>query len=64
MNVELLELMDEGYTWEEAEEILSRQAEERADAERDRRAEEGPWPGKPLSHYNVDELKLRHWSEK
>lgn len=34
------ELMDEGYTWEEADELLSRRAEEQADAERDRQVEE------------------------
>ena len=33
-------LIDEGYTWEEAEARLCDLAEERADAERDRRAEE------------------------
>jgi type II secretory pathway component PulF len=36
----LLDLMDNGYTWEEAEELIDRQAEERADAERDRELEE------------------------
>lgn len=33
-------LMDEGYTWEEAEDLLWQQAEEQADAERDRRIDE------------------------
>lgn len=36
----ITDLMDQGYTWEEAEELLSRQAEEQADAERDRQLEE------------------------
>lgn len=36
----LLDLMDNGFTWEEAEELIDRQAEERADAERDRELEE------------------------
>ena len=34
------ELIEQGHTWEEAEDILSRQAEDAADAERDREAEE------------------------
>jgi hypothetical protein len=34
------ELLDHGYTWDEAEEILERHAEEQADAERDRELEE------------------------
>lgn len=34
------ELMDNGFTWEEAEEQLWAQAEEQADAERDRELEE------------------------
>ncbi len=33
-------LIDEGYTWEEAEELLAQWAEDAADAERDRLAEE------------------------
>lgn len=33
-------LIDDGYTWEEAEELLACWAEEAADAERDRMAEE------------------------
>ncbi len=33
-------LIDEGYTWEEAEELLAQWAEDAADAERDRWAEE------------------------
>jgi len=33
-------LIEEGYTWEEAEELLSHYAEEQADAERDRELEE------------------------
>ena len=33
-------LIEQGYTWEEAEELIDRQAEERADAERDRELEE------------------------
>jgi type II secretory pathway component PulF len=36
----LLDLMDNGFTWEEAEELIDRQAEEQADAERDRELEE------------------------
>ena len=34
------ELIEQGYTWEEAEEQLWTQAEEQADAERDRQVEE------------------------
>lgn len=34
------DLMDDGFTWEEAEEQLWAQAEEQADAERDRELEE------------------------
>ena len=34
------ELIEQGYTWEEAEEQLWAQAEEQADAERDRQVEE------------------------
>ncbi len=45
----ITDLMDQGYTWEEAEELLSRYAEEQADAERDRAAEE--------SLYNQGESK-------
>lgn len=33
-------LIEDGYTWEEAEELLSRQAEDQADAQRDRELEE------------------------
>jgi uncharacterized protein involved in exopolysaccharide biosynthesis len=33
-------LIEEGYTWEEAENKLADYAEEQADAERDRQAEE------------------------
>ena len=33
-------LIEQGYTWEEAEELLWAQAEEQADAERDRQVEE------------------------
>ena len=33
-------LIDAGYTWEEADERLTRWAEEHADAERDRELEE------------------------
>ena len=33
-------LIEEGYTWEEAEELLWAQAEEQADAERDWQLEE------------------------
>jgi hypothetical protein len=33
-------LIEQGYTWEEAEEQLWAQAEEQADAERDRELEE------------------------
>jgi len=33
-------LIEQGYTWEEAEEQLWAQAEEQADAERDRQVEE------------------------
>ncbi len=36
----ITDLMDQGYTWEEAEELLSHYAEEQADAERDRELEE------------------------
>jgi hypothetical protein len=36
----ITDLMDQGYTWEEAEELLSRYAEDYADAERDRELEE------------------------
>ena len=36
----ILDLMDNGFTWEEAEELIDRQAEEQADAERDRELEE------------------------
>lgn len=36
----ILDLMDNGFTWEEAEELLAQQAEEQADAERDRELEE------------------------
>ena len=36
----LLDLMDNGFTWEEAEELIDRQAEAQADAERDRELEE------------------------
>lgn len=41
MNPTMEDLIDEGYTWEEAEDILSRMAEDYADAERDRMMEEG-----------------------
>lgn len=36
----ILDLMDNGFTWEEAEELIDRQAESQADAERDRELEE------------------------
>ena len=34
------ELMDRGYSWEEAEDLLEQYAEEERDAERDREMEE------------------------
>jgi hypothetical protein len=37
MRYTIKELMEDGDTWEEAEERLTRRAEEQADAERDRR---------------------------
>jgi predicted RNase H-like HicB family nuclease len=40
MRYTIKELMEDGDTWEEAEERLSRWAEEQADAERDRELEE------------------------
>ena len=40
MRYTIKELMEDGDTWEEAEERLSRWAEEQADAERDRQVEE------------------------
>ena len=40
MTIRLEDLMDDGYTWEEAHEILWQQAENYADAERDRELEE------------------------
>lgn len=36
----IFELMDNGFTWDEAEEILWQQAEEQRDCERDRALEE------------------------
>ncbi len=43
------DLMDQGYTWEEAEDLLSRRAEHHADAARDAAAE--------ASLYNQGESK-------
>jgi predicted RNase H-like HicB family nuclease len=40
MRYTIKELIEDGDTWEEAEERLSRWAEEQADAERDRELEE------------------------
>jgi hypothetical protein len=40
MRYTIKELMEDGDTWEEAEERLSRWAEEQADVERDRELEE------------------------
>jgi len=40
MRYTIKELIEDGDTWEEAEERLSRRAEEQADAERDRELEE------------------------
>jgi hypothetical protein len=40
MRYTIKELMEDGDTWEEAEERLSRWAEEQVDAERDRELEE------------------------
>ena len=40
MRYTIKELLEDGDTWEEAEERLSRWAEEQADAERDRQVEE------------------------
>ena len=43
------QLMDNGLTWEEADDFLGRYAEEQADAERDRRAEEQLHKGKQMT---------------
>jgi len=40
MRYTIKELMEDGDTWEEADERLTRWAEEQADAERDRELEE------------------------
>lgn len=38
------DLMDQGYTWDEAEDLLQQLAEDYADAERDRLAEASLFP--------------------